>query len=193
MSSGPLECWTRTSRWNSLHPFAEFGGCNGVAIIRMSRLQAILPAEWKELLQKTCIQKANTIAIYCGRMEQGFFSSSLTSDWSQSTHSCPRVEESATRQPAWILETAPFLSKKTTLAEAFGPFGGKENFPEQINMLKKVKAIQILPSFFVGSPPGDPLAPSWCSLRRRRCCCGTPRPENGLFGGFGSHSWQWSH
>lgn len=158
----------------------------------MSRLQAILPAEWKELLQKTCIQKANTIAIYCGRMEQGFFSSSLTSDWSQSTHSCPRVEESATRQPAWILETAPFLSKKTTLAEAFGPFGGKENFPEQINMLKNPKPSKFCPPFSWGHHLETLLRLLGVASEEEDAVAAHHGLASGLFGGFGSHSWQWS-
>lgn len=192
MSSGPLECWTRTSRWNSLHPFAEFGGCNDVAIIRMSRLQAI-SSEWKELLQKTRIQKANTIAIYCGRMEQGFFSSSLTSDWSQSTHSCPRVEESATRQPAWILDTV-YLSyqRKPHWQKPLGLLGARRTSQNR-STCSKIQSHPNSALLFRGVTTWRSLAPSWCSLRRRRCCCGTPRPENGLFGGFGSHSWQWSH
>lgn len=142
----------------------------------------------KELLQKTRIQKANTIAIYCGRMEQGFFSSSLTSDGSQSTthaHVLRKVPQDSQRG-YWIRYT--FLIKENHTGRSLWAFWGQGELPRTDQHAQKSKAIQILPSFFVGSPPGDPLAPSWCSLRRRRCCCGTPRPENGLFGGFGSHS-----
>ena len=81
----------------------------------------------------------------------------------------------------WIRYT--FLIKENPTGRSLWAFWGQGELPRTDQHAQKSKAIQILPSFFVGSPPGDPLAPSWCSLRRRRCCCGTPRPEHGGYSG----------
>lgn len=76
-----------------------------------------------------------------------------------------------------------FLIKENHTGRSLWALWGQGELPRTDQHAQKSKAIQILPSFFVGSPPGDPLAPSWCSLRRRRCCCGTPRPEHGGYSG----------